>query len=90
MGVEVLEALEYSRYDVNPHGHTDALDDDIETTLAIRRRWHAEDQPKIIAMAACAVKGDRERRLNVGMDDYLVKPVQISELERALYRYRGP
>jgi CheY-like chemotaxis protein len=40
-------------------------------------------------MTAYAVKGDRERLQNAGMDDYLVKPVQISELERTMDRYRG-
>ena len=41
----------------------------------------------IIAMTAHAMKGDRERLLRVGMDDYLAKPIQSAELMRILARF---
>jgi CheY-like chemotaxis protein len=44
---------------------------------------------KIVALTACAMKGDRERCLESGMDDYLPKPLQPTELQAMLERVRG-
>ena len=64
--------------------------DGLEATQAIRAReireggnWH---QP-IVAMTALAMKGDKERCLQAGMDGYLTKPIRTQELDNLLDIY---
>jgi CheY-like chemotaxis protein len=61
------------------------------------RRWRAIEQQAgdgrhvpIMALTANAVAGDRERCLEFGMDDYLAKPFEASDLEAALERMLSP
>ena len=60
-----------------------------EATTAIREREETSQSKPIviIAMTANAMKGDRERCLEVGMDDYISKPIRQAELERILSKY---
>jgi CheY-like chemotaxis protein/HPt (histidine-containing phosphotransfer) domain-containing protein len=84
-GKEAIEALERERFDaVLMDVHMPEMDG-IEATARIRK-WPAERQPRIIAMTANAVRGDRERLLQAGMDDYVSKPVKVEELIAALKR----
>jgi CheY-like chemotaxis protein len=61
-----------------------------QATREIRKQWPPERQPRIIALTANVLRGDRERYLAIGMDDYLAKPVRIPELIRALTETRPP
>ncbi len=83
-GLEVLNALRRQSYDVIlMDGQMPEMDGE-QATVQIRANWPVERQPRIIAMTANAMQGDRERYLAVGMDDYVSKPIRIEELIRAL------
>ena len=60
--------------------------DGLEATRRIRDEFPPARQPRIIAVTANAMKGDRERCLEVGMDDYISKPLRKEDLQSALQR----
>ena len=62
--------------------------DGFEATGAIRHDEGGDRHLPIVAMTAGALVGDRERCLAAGMDDYVSKPVKLSELDRVLSRWR--
>ncbi len=59
--------------------------DGVEATAAIRTNPHWQRLP-IIAMTAHAMKGDRERFLTAGMDDYVTKPIRTKDVMAAINR----
>lgn len=59
-----------------------------EATERIRTNY-MDDQTIIIALTAGAIKGEKERCIEAGMNDYLSKPINVSELERQLKFYLG-
>ena len=63
--------------------------DGFEATKAIRQGQAGEENSNIfiVAMTASALKGDRERCLEAGMNDYLSKPVNPDELNAVLHQW---
>jgi CheY-like chemotaxis protein/HPt (histidine-containing phosphotransfer) domain-containing protein len=88
-GLEVLKALEQKVYDLLFLDVQMPEMDGLEAARQICARWSPERRPAIIAMTGNALMGDREKCLAAGMDDYISKPVRISELQAALERW-GP
>ncbi len=87
-GREVLQALERQPYDVVFMDVQMPEMDGLEATGAIRQRWPSNG-PRIIAITAYALKGDREICLKAGMDDYISKPIQLEELRCKLFSIVG-
>jgi CheY-like chemotaxis protein len=59
--------------------------DGLEATRRIVARWPSPAmRPRIVAMTANAMQGDREMCLTAGMDDYLTKPIRVERLVEAL------
>ncbi len=83
-GLEVLQALERQSYDLIFMDVQMPEMDGLQATRAIRQKYEASRQPRIVAMTANAMQGDREMCLEAGMNDYVSKPIQVKELQRAL------
>ncbi len=88
-GLEVLEALKRQPYDVVLMDVQMPELDGLEATRRICREWGPGERPRIIAVTAGAMPGDREKCFAAGMDDYVPKPVQALELQEALLRAAG-
>ncbi|MBK8078424.1 MAG: response regulator [Kineosporiaceae bacterium] len=87
-GVQALEMVAGRPYQaILMDCHMPRLDG-YATTGELRRRPDVAHIP-IIAMTAGAMKEDRDRCLQVGMDDYLSKPIRTHDLEVTLERWVG-
>ena len=83
-GLEVLEDLRRQSYDVVLMDVQMPGMDGLTATRQICTEWVKEKRPRIIAMTANAMQGDREKCLSAGMDDYITKPVRPEALITAL------
>ncbi len=83
-GLEVLQALDRQDYDLIFMDVQMPEMDGLEATRQIRGQYPPHKQPRIVAMTANAMQGDREECLAAGMNDYISKPIKVAELMKAL------
>ncbi|GAK57486.1 putative two-component system sensor protein [Candidatus Vecturithrix granuli] len=85
-GLEALHAIRSRKYDLVLMDIQMPVMDGYQTTQEIRKDPGNSALP-IIAFTAYAMKGDREKCLNIGMNDYLSKPIVIQQLFSTLARW---
>jgi CheY-like chemotaxis protein len=89
-GIEAIECVARQPYDVVLMDVQMPEMDGLEASRRIVARWpDAAQRPRIIAMTANAMQGDREECLAAGMDDYVTKPIRVDALVQALMQV-GP
>ena len=91
-GQEAVEAYESRPFDVALMDVQMPVMDGLAATMAIREseaRHPGRRRLPIMALTAYAMRGDRERCLAAGMDEYLTKPIKLEDLSAALNRLFG-
>ncbi|PYG84349.1 hypothetical protein LY28_03612 [Ruminiclostridium sufflavum DSM 19573] len=83
-GLEALEWHSRKNYDLILMDIQMPEMDGIETTRIIRKKEENRLHTPIVALTAFALKGDKERFMSAGMDDYISKPIKIDELRAIL------
>ena len=85
-GLEAVEAVKNKVYDIILMDENMPNMNGIEATKIIRTFDNLKDLP-IIAVTANALKGDREKFLSIGMNDYISKPIDANKLTLILSKY---
>jgi|GEM_PF-2273309 len=87
-GMEAISAFEKSKFDVILMDVNMPYTDGYSATAIIRAKEKDMGcHTPIIAMTAYALKGDREKCLEVGMDDYISKPISLSQAMDIIEKY---
>lgn len=89
-GLEALESLRESPFDLIFMDCQMPRMDGYQTTRSIRELEQSGElagRRKIVGLSAAAIRGDRERAMEAGMDDYLTKPLRKKELADCIRRW---
>jgi CheY-like chemotaxis protein len=79
-GQEAIEALKRQHYDIVLMDVKMPVLNGWDAAREIRRLW-PDNGPKVIALTAYALAGDREKCIEYGMDGYIAKPVTLDDLK---------
>jgi len=88
-GIEAIECVQRQPYDVVLMDVQMPEMDGLEASRRIVAKWPAGERPRIVAMTANAMAGDREECIAAGMDDYVTKPIRVDALVEALLASRN-
>lgn len=88
-GLEVLKALKLHKYDVILMDMQMPEMDGLAATMKINEQFLPAEIPYIIAVTANAMESDKKLCFDVGMNDYLSKPIRIKELIEVLRKYQA-
>ena len=86
-GRKVLEMMERKKYDIVLMDIQMPVMNGMEATKIICEKYPENERPKIIAITANAMPGDRERYINAGMVDYLPKPIKFKDVQSVLIKW---
>ena len=86
-GVEAVDAIRHKKYDIVLMDIQMPVMDGMEATRTIRKDLHSNIP--IIALTANAVKGEMEKCIQAGMNDYLSKPFEEEDLIRLIAKWLG-
>lgn len=86
-GVGVLNKLQEKMFDLIFMDVQMPIMDGLEATRQIYSIFPLDRVPAIIAMTANALQGDRERCLEVGMHDYVAKPLKLAQIEAMIRKW---
>jgi signal transduction histidine kinase len=89
-GKEAILAVKNQQYDLIFMDIQMPEMDGIEATKIIKENYQFNRLPRIIAMTASAMEGDRELFLAAGMDDYISKPVKLNLIAQVISRNFAP
>lgn len=89
-GQEAFEICSKSNYDIIFMDCQMPVMDGYEATTKIRNLEGESKNAIIIALTANAMKGDMEKCIRAGMDDYISKPVNRDCLDNTLAKYNNP
>jgi CheY-like chemotaxis protein len=87
-GIEAIECVQRQVYDVVLMDVQMPEMDGLAAAREIVRRWPDGMRPRIVAMTANAMHGDRDLCFAAGMDDYVTKPIRVERLVEALTQVR--